>query len=95
MKFKTIDEVVKRANDTVYGLAAGVLTKDLDKAITVSNAIRAGTLWWVSFLHNSESSKGQTDQHKFAAGRKIYFILLYFERNSGTTINYVSDVGRL
>jgi len=45
MKFKTIDEVVKRANDTVYGLAAGVLTKDLDTAITVSNAIRAGTLW--------------------------------------------------
>lgn len=45
IRFKTIDEVVPRANNTHYGLAASVFTKDLDKAITISNSIRAGTVW--------------------------------------------------
>uniref|UniRef100_A0A915HJ20 Aldehyde dehydrogenase domain-containing protein n=1 Tax=Romanomermis culicivorax TaxID=13658 RepID=A0A915HJ20_ROMCU len=37
--------VLPRANKTVYGLAASVFTKDIDKAITVANSIRAGTVW--------------------------------------------------
>uniref|UniRef100_A0A8C2ZIC7 Aldehyde dehydrogenase domain-containing protein n=1 Tax=Cyclopterus lumpus TaxID=8103 RepID=A0A8C2ZIC7_CYCLU len=45
MKFKTLEEVVTRANDTKYGLAAGVFTKDIDKASYVSNGLRAGTVW--------------------------------------------------
>ncbi|XP_072453556.1 aldehyde dehydrogenase 1A1-like [Notamacropus eugenii] len=45
MKFKTIDEVIKRANNTHYGLAAGIFTKDLDKALTISAALQAGTVW--------------------------------------------------
>ncbi|KAK3439225.1 hypothetical protein EUGRSUZ_C03858 [Eucalyptus grandis] len=45
MKFKTTEEVIKRANDTRYGLAAGVLTKNIDMANTVSRSIRAGTIW--------------------------------------------------
>ncbi|XP_044515427.1 aldehyde dehydrogenase, cytosolic 2-like isoform X2 [Gracilinanus agilis] len=45
MKFKTIDEVIKRANNTHYGLAAGIFTKDLDKALTISSALQAGTVW--------------------------------------------------
>ncbi|XP_061677273.1 aldehyde dehydrogenase, mitochondrial-like isoform X2 [Syngnathoides biaculeatus] len=45
LKFKTLEEVVERANDTKYGLAAGVFTKDIDKAIYIGNALRAGTVW--------------------------------------------------
>nr|AVR59245.1 aldehyde dehydrogenase 1 [Platynereis dumerilii] len=45
IKFKDIDEVIKRANDSSYGLAAAVFTKDLDKAIKVSNGLQAGTVW--------------------------------------------------
>lgn len=45
MKFKTVDEVVKRANNTTYGLAAAIFTKDFDKMVTVSNRLRAGTVW--------------------------------------------------
>src|SRR5256885_999963 len=41
LKFKTINEVIERANDTDYGLAASVFTKDLDKAVVVSNGLRA------------------------------------------------------
>ena len=38
-KFKDIPEVVKRANDTQYGLASVVITKDMERAIELSNAI--------------------------------------------------------
>ncbi|XP_077382390.1 aldehyde dehydrogenase, mitochondrial-like [Festucalex cinctus] len=45
LKFKTLEEVVERANDSKYGLAAAVFTKDIDKANYVANALRAGTVW--------------------------------------------------
>ncbi|KAG4136424.1 hypothetical protein ERO13_D07G004700v2 [Gossypium hirsutum] len=45
MKFKTMEEGIKRANNTTYGLAAGVITKDLNVANTVSRSVRAGIVW--------------------------------------------------
>lgn len=42
---RTMDEAIKRANSSRYGLAAGILTKDLNVANTVSRSIRAGTIW--------------------------------------------------
>lgn len=48
MKFKSLEEVVERANDTKYGLAAAVFTKDIDKAHYISNGVRAGTVWYGS-----------------------------------------------
>ena len=45
LKFKTDDEAVERANDTIYGLAAGVCSKDAGRAIGISNRLRAGTVW--------------------------------------------------
>jgi len=45
IKFKTLEEVIPRANNTRYGLAAAVFTKDIDKAITIANSVQAGTVW--------------------------------------------------
>jgi aldehyde dehydrogenase (NAD+) len=45
LKFKDVDEVVERGNRTFYGLAAAVWTKDITKAIRMSNRLRAGTVW--------------------------------------------------
>ena len=45
IKFKEIDEVVSRANATEYGLAAAVWTRDIGKAHTIANRVRAGTVW--------------------------------------------------
>lgn len=45
LKFKNMDELLARAHDTEYGLAASVFTKDLDKAMYLSNSLRAGTVW--------------------------------------------------
>ncbi|KAL1554877.1 Aldehyde dehydrogenase, cytosolic 1, variant 2 [Salvia divinorum] len=45
MKFKTVEEAIQRGNATQYGLAAGVMTNNLDIANTVSRSIRAGIVW--------------------------------------------------
>jgi len=45
LKFKTIDEVIKRANSSNYGLGAGVVTRSVDNALKISNALRSGTVW--------------------------------------------------
>jgi len=45
LKFKTIDEVITRANATEYGLASSVFTKDLEKATYVSGALQAGSVY--------------------------------------------------
>jgi len=43
--FATEDEAITRANATVFGLAAALFTKDLDRAHRVARAIKAGTVW--------------------------------------------------
>jgi aldehyde dehydrogenase (NAD+) len=45
IRFKALDEVIERANDTDYGLAAAVFTKDIDKANYLVQGLRAGTVW--------------------------------------------------
>lgn len=44
-KFTDDDDLIRMANDTLYGLAAGVFTKDINKAITTANRLQAGTVW--------------------------------------------------
>ncbi|KAK9060760.1 hypothetical protein SSX86_021466 [Deinandra increscens subsp. villosa] len=50
LKFKTMEEVIKRANSTKYGLVSGVMTKNIDIANTVSRSIRAGAVWINCYL---------------------------------------------
>jgi aldehyde dehydrogenase (NAD+) len=45
MKFKDMDELIDRANKTIYGLAAAVWTRDITKAHRIANDVRAGTVW--------------------------------------------------
>lgn len=45
LKFDTMDEVIERANRTNYGLASGVITKDINKALTFTQAVEAGSVW--------------------------------------------------
>ncbi len=43
--FQSLDDVAQVANDTIYGLAAGVWTKDISKAHLMAKRLRAGTVW--------------------------------------------------
>ena len=44
-RFDTIDEAISLANDTVYGLAASVWSKNIDTALTVTRRVGAGRFW--------------------------------------------------
>lgn len=45
LPFEDMDDLVKRANDTPFGLGSGVWTRDVAKAHRMAGAIRAGTVW--------------------------------------------------
>ncbi len=45
MKFKTEEEVIAMANDSVYGLGGAVWTKNINRGLRVSSAIEAGRVW--------------------------------------------------
>ena len=45
IRFKTLDEAIAIANDTEYGLAAGIWTRDLDRAHRLIREIQAGIIW--------------------------------------------------
>ncbi|HKB03353.1 MAG TPA: aldehyde dehydrogenase family protein, partial [Gemmataceae bacterium] len=55
LPFESMDEVVERANSTNYGLAAGVWTRDVNKAHTYARRVKAGTVW-VNCYHVVDTS---------------------------------------
>jgi len=45
IKFEDEEDVIRQANDTVYGLAAAVFSKDITRALNTAHKLRAGTAW--------------------------------------------------
>jgi len=45
IRYKTVEEAINIANDSMYGLAGGVWSTDIPRAIEVAKAIRTGTVW--------------------------------------------------
>lgn len=45
IKYKTTDDAVRIANDSTYGLGAGVWSSDKEKAVSIARRLRAGTVW--------------------------------------------------
>jgi aldehyde dehydrogenase (NAD+) len=55
LPFKQVDEVIERANNTHYGLAAAIWTKDIDKAHLFARGVTAGTVW-VNCYHKVDTT---------------------------------------
>lgn len=53
IRFDDEDEAIEIANDTRYGLAAGVWTEDYRKALRVADRVRAGRFWVNAYRHSS------------------------------------------
>lgn len=70
LDFETEDEAVRLANDTEYGLAAGVWTKDVAKAKRVASGIDAGTIW-VNEYHLLSAAAPRGGFKKSGVGREL------------------------
>lgn len=70
MPFNDISEIVNRANDTDFGLAAGLWTTDVRKAHKVAKALRAGTIW-VNTWGNTEASSPFGGYKQSGYGREM------------------------
>ncbi|GEN99262.1 aldehyde dehydrogenase [Novosphingobium sediminis] len=53
MKFSSDDEVIARANNSDYGLAGAVWTKDTERGVKIAEQLETGTVWINEFLHLS------------------------------------------
>ena len=51
IRFDDVEDGVRKANDILYGLAAGVWTKDIKKAHAVAQRLKAGTVWINAYNH--------------------------------------------
>ena len=45
IKFEDEEDVVRQANDTLYGLAAAVFSQDINRALETAHKLKAGTAW--------------------------------------------------
>ena len=50
LTFDTVEEAIQIANNTMYGLSAGVWTSNVDTAFQVTRSVRAGTVWINCFM---------------------------------------------
>lgn len=83
--FETEDEVVRLANDSEYGLASYVFTRDLDRAFRVSRAIEAGmTGLNVGLMSNAANPFGGVKQSGYGREGSVYGIDEYLALKSIT-----------
>ena len=53
MKFASVEEAIERANNSEYGLAGAVWTKDTDKGVEIAEQLETGTVWVNEYMHIS------------------------------------------
>jgi acyl-CoA reductase-like NAD-dependent aldehyde dehydrogenase len=83
IEFGDVDEAIARANDSMYGLAAGVWTRDLKKAHYVASRLEAGTVWVNTYnVYDTAASFGGYKQSGF--GREMGQHALDFYTQSKT-----------
>ncbi|MEE9603136.1 MAG: aldehyde dehydrogenase family protein [Thermoguttaceae bacterium] len=80
LPFDSVDEAIRIANETIYGLTAGIWTDDIRQAHRVAQSIRAGTIWINSYnVVTSEASFGGHKQSGFGREMGPNAVELYTE----------------
>ena len=80
LKFKSVEEVIKRANSSSFGLGAGVVTSSIENALKISNELKAGTVY-VNCYNVFDTSSPFGGYKESGIGRELgpYALNLYTE----------------
>ncbi len=86
--FKDEEEALEIANETLYGLGAGVWTRDAHQAYTVPRAIKAGRVW-VNCYHAYPAHAPFGGYKKSGFGRETHLMMLaHYQQNKNILISY-------
>lgn len=86
--FKTVEEAIEIANDTLYGLGAGVWTRDGHEMYEVPRAIKAGRVW-VNCYHQYPAHAPFGGYKKSGFGRENHLMMLnHYRQNKNMLISY-------
>ena len=86
--FKTVEEAIEIANDTIYGLGAGVWTRDAHELYQVPRAIQAGRVW-VNNYHNYPAGAPFGGYKQSGVGRENHKMMLgHYRQTKNMLISY-------
>jgi aldehyde dehydrogenase len=87
-KFKDFDDAIRIANDTTYGLTAGVWTRNINTAYRASRAIKAGRVWINAYhLYPTHAAFGGYKQS--GLGRENHRMMLaHFQQTKNVLTSY-------
>ena len=86
--FKDEADAIEIANDTLYGLGAGVWTRDTHQAYQISRAIKAGRVW-VNNYHNYPAHAPFGGYKKSGIGRENHKMMLaHYRHTKNMLISY-------
>jgi phenylacetaldehyde dehydrogenase len=88
LPFKDLPDAIAKGNDSEYGLAAGVWTRDLRKALQAASALQAGTVWVNSYNAFDNASPWGGFKHSGWGREKGPYGLDLFTELKSVVINY-------
>jgi aldehyde dehydrogenase len=86
--FKTVDEALAIANDTLYGLGAGLWTRDMNTAYRVGRGVKAGRVWTNCYhLYPAHAAFGGYKQS--GIGRETHRMMLeHYQQTKNLLVSY-------
>ncbi len=88
MPFSSEEQMIELANDTRYGLASGIWTKDIDRAMRFANQIEAGTVWINTYRSSSFMSANGGFKESGYGRRGGFEVMHEFSRLKNVIIDY-------
>ncbi|NBW13851.1 MAG: aldehyde dehydrogenase [Caulobacteraceae bacterium] len=89
--FKTLEEAIAIANDTVYGLGAGVWSRDMNTAYRAGRAIEAGRVW-TNCYHQYPAHAAFGGYKKSGIGRENHRMMLdHYQQTKNLLVSYSPD----
>jgi acyl-CoA reductase-like NAD-dependent aldehyde dehydrogenase len=78
IEFTDVEDAIAKANNTVYGLASGVWTRDVKKAHYVASKLKAGTVWVNTYnVYDTAAAFGGYKQSGFGRDMSVHALDAY------------------